>query len=44
MYREHARLGGQVAEELFAAGLSLPCSVSLTDDQQDAVVRALRGR
>jgi dTDP-4-amino-4,6-dideoxygalactose transaminase len=44
MYREHARLGGQVAEELFAAGLSLPCSVSLTDEQQDAVVRALRGR
>ena len=44
MYREYPRLGGQVAEELFAAGLSLPCSVSLTDDEQDAVVRALRGR
>jgi len=44
MYREHPRLGGQVAEEIFAAGLSLPCSVTLTEDQQDAVVRALRGR
>ena len=44
MYRERARLGGQVAEAVFAAGLSLPCSVSLTDAQQDAVVRALRGR
>ncbi len=44
MYREHPRLGGRVAEDLFAAGLSLPCSVGLTDQQQDAVVRALRGR
>ena len=44
MYREHPRLGGQVAEEIFEAGLSLPCSVTLTEDQQDAVVRALRGR
>jgi dTDP-4-amino-4,6-dideoxygalactose transaminase len=44
MYRERARLGGSVAEAVFAAGLSLPCSVGLTDAQQDAVVRALRGR
>ena len=44
MYREHPRLGGRVAEDLFEAGLSLPCSVGLTDAQQDAVVRALRGR
>jgi dTDP-4-amino-4,6-dideoxygalactose transaminase len=44
MYRDRVRLGGAVAEEIFAAGLSLPCSVGLTAGQQDAVVRALRGR
>jgi len=44
MYREQPRLGGAVAEDLFEAGLSLPCSVSLTPAQQDAVVRAIRGR
>jgi len=44
MYREQPRLGGRVAEDLFEAGLSLPCSVALTDEQQDTVVRALRGR
>ena len=44
MYREQPRLGGAVAEDLFEAGLSLPCSVSLTSAQQDAVVRAIRGR
>ena len=44
MYREHRRLGGRVAEELFEAGLSLPSSVTLTVEQQDKVVRALRGR
>jgi dTDP-4-amino-4,6-dideoxygalactose transaminase len=42
MYRDAPRLGGAVAESLFAAALSLPSSVGLTGEQQDEVVRALR--
>jgi aminotransferase in exopolysaccharide biosynthesis len=47
MYRASARLGdGSVAEGLAAHGLSLPCSVGLTDAEQErvlAVLRAARG-
>jgi dTDP-4-amino-4,6-dideoxygalactose transaminase len=42
MYREASRCGGQVAESLFDRALSLPCSVGLTDAQQDRVIGALR--
>lgn len=41
MYRHRPRLGGSVAEELFETGLSLPCSVGLSEAQQDAVIRAV---
>ena len=40
----HDDIGAAAREDLFEAGLSLPCSVSLTPAQQDAVVRAIRGR
>jgi dTDP-4-amino-4,6-dideoxygalactose transaminase len=42
MYRDAARLGGAVAEGLFARGLSLPCSTGLRDADQDRVIAALR--
>jgi aminotransferase in exopolysaccharide biosynthesis len=42
MYSGALRLGGGVATRLFDQGLSLPCSVGLTDDQQSRVVQALR--
>ncbi len=35
------RLGGRVGERLFATGLSLPCSTSLSDADQDRVIGAL---
>jgi dTDP-4-amino-4,6-dideoxygalactose transaminase len=41
MYAECPRLGGEVAETLFAEGLSLPCSVSLTEDAQNRVIAAI---
>ena len=37
-------LGGAVGQDLFARGLSLPCSVALTDDQQNRVLDVLRSR
>jgi dTDP-4-amino-4,6-dideoxygalactose transaminase len=40
-YQDAPRLGGAVGETLFARGLSLPCSVSLTDAQQKRVVEVL---
>ena len=40
-YRDAARLGGAVGDDLYARGLSLPSSVGLTDDEQDHVVAAL---
>ena len=42
-YRDAPRLGGSVAEDLFEHGLSIPCSVGLTDDQQARVIRTLVG-
>jgi dTDP-4-amino-4,6-dideoxygalactose transaminase len=48
MFRESQRLGGEVAEELFARGLSIPCSVGLREADQarviDAVLSAARHR
>ena len=35
------RLGGAVGDRIFRDGLSLPCSVDLTDDEQVMVIRAL---
>lgn len=37
-----AYAGGAVAESLFAAGLSLPSSVGLTDEAQDFVIEEIR--
>jgi aminotransferase in exopolysaccharide biosynthesis len=41
MYQDAPRLGGQVAESLFAQGLSLPCSVSLDAAAQERVIDAI---
>ena len=35
------RLGGDVAEDLFTRGVSLPCSTTLTDADQDRVIEAV---
>lgn len=40
-YRDAPRLGGSVADDLYGRGLSLPCSVGLTEEQQSRVVDAL---
>jgi len=40
-YKEAQCLGGSVGEMLFARGLSLPCSVSLTHTQQERVIEAV---
>jgi dTDP-4-amino-4,6-dideoxygalactose transaminase len=40
-YAEAARLGGSVAQDLFAHGVSLPCSTQLTDDDQLRVIQAV---
>lgn len=37
------RLGGAVAEDIHRRGFSLPCSVSLADQEQDRVVAELSG-
>jgi len=46
-YREAPRLGGKVGERLFDRGLSLPCSVGLSEEEQleviDVFSAALRG-
>ena len=34
-------LGGAVADDLFARGLSLPCSTDLTDADQQRVIDAV---
>ncbi len=41
MYRDAPRLGGQRAEQLAAEGLSLPCSVGLSREDQNRVIDAL---
>ncbi|WP_425956290.1 DegT/DnrJ/EryC1/StrS family aminotransferase [Xylanimonas sp. McL0601] len=40
-WQSAARIGGTVAEDIFARGLSLPCSFDLTDAEQDRVVEAV---
>ena len=40
-YRDAPRLGGAVGETLFAQGLSLPCSVALTQTQQTRVIESV---
>jgi pyridoxal phosphate-dependent aminotransferase EpsN len=43
-FRDAPRLGsGRIAERLFARGLSLPSSVTLTIDDQQRVIDVLRG-
>jgi dTDP-4-amino-4,6-dideoxygalactose transaminase len=42
MYRDAPRLGGKIAEELAAAALSVPCSVGLTEAQQERVIQLLK--
>ncbi len=42
-YADAPRLAGQVADDLFERGLSLPSSVDLTSEQQRRVVEALIG-
>ena len=41
LYRDAARIGGTVAEGIFATAVSLPSSSSLTDAQRDRVVASL---
>ncbi len=41
MFAGSTSLGGDTADRLFASGLSLPCSVSLTDEDQERVIGAL---
>lgn len=40
-YQGLPRLGGGVSELIYARGLSLPCSVGLTDPEQAEVIRAV---
>jgi len=42
MYEDCQYIGGSVADDLFARGLSLPCSVGLTKTQQQRVIEAFR--
>ena len=44
MYREATRLGGNIAVDLFARGMSLPSSVSLSPEAQARVIEALPRR
>ncbi len=41
-YADVERLGGAVGHDLFARGLSLPCSTDLDEAQQDRVIAAVR--
>ena len=44
MYRDCTRLGGERAQQLAAEALSIPCSVGLTDADQDRVIAHLARR
>jgi pyridoxal phosphate-dependent aminotransferase EpsN len=44
LYRDAARYGGAVAEDLSARGLCLPSSSSLTEEDQARVIAAIRAR
>lgn len=41
-FADSARLGGAVAESLFERGVSLPCSTTVTPDERQRVVDAVR--
>ena len=41
MFADAARVGGGVAEQLFASGICLPSSSSLTPDRQSLVAELL---
>ncbi len=41
-FAQATTVGGEVGEDLFRRGMSLPCSTDLTDADQDRVVAALR--
>jgi dTDP-4-amino-4,6-dideoxygalactose transaminase len=41
-YASASRVGGVIADLIWQRGLSLPCSVSLTEADQDRVIEALR--
>jgi perosamine synthetase len=41
-YAEAQRLGGAVSIDLYRRSISLPCSVDLTDDEQEQVIEAIR--
>lgn len=43
MYQRAPRLGGSVAEQLFASALSLPSSTSLDEERQRRVIEAITG-
>lgn len=40
-WEQAARIGGEVAEDVFTRGVSLPCSFDLTDAEQDRVIAAV---
>ncbi len=40
-YAADERIGGEVGDDLFARGLSLPCSTDLTDTDQERVIDAV---
>jgi pyridoxal phosphate-dependent aminotransferase EpsN len=42
LYRDAERVGGSVAEDLFARGVCLPSSSNMTDDEQAWVIAAVR--
>lgn len=44
VYDRCERLGGEVAEELFANGLCLPSGSALTREEQDRVIQVIRDR
>jgi pyridoxal phosphate-dependent aminotransferase EpsN len=41
LYRDAERYGGEIAEDLFARGLCLPSSSSMTEDEQAAVIQVV---
>jgi dTDP-4-amino-4,6-dideoxygalactose transaminase len=42
MFAQAARVGGEIAESLYARGVCLPSSSSLTTEEQDRVIETLR--
>jgi pyridoxal phosphate-dependent aminotransferase EpsN len=42
MFAQAARVGGEIAESMYARGVCLPSSSSLTTEEQDRVIAVLR--